>query len=46
MSPFGIYFGTDPLYDTVSPATGMLSHLVPNCSSKRRYAMKDVQKDS
>lgn len=37
---------TDPLYETVSPATGMLSHLVPNCSSRRRYAMKDVAKDS
>lgn len=24
----------------------MLSHLVPNCSSRRRYAMKDVAKDS
>lgn len=30
----------------VSPATGMLSHLVPNCSSSRRYAMKDVAKES
>lgn len=30
----------------VSPATGMLSHLVPNCSSRRRYAMKDVAKES
>jgi len=37
---------TDPLYETVSPAMGMLSHLVPNCSSRRRYAMKDVAKES
>lgn len=37
---------TDPLYETVSPATGMLSHLVPNCSSRRRYAVKDVAKES
>lgn len=37
---------TDPLYETVSPATGMLSHLVPNCSSISRYAVKDVAKYS
>lgn len=38
--------GTDPLYETVRPATGMLSHLVPNCSRRRRYARKDVAKES
>lgn len=30
----------------VSPAMGMLSHFVPNCSSRRRYATNDVAKES
>lgn len=42
----GVCLNADPLYDTVRPATGLLSHLVPNCSSKRRYPMKDVAKES
>lgn len=38
--------GADPLYELVSPAMGMLSHLVPNCSSMRRNDRMDVPKES